>query len=40
MVNDECVLQIKFMKDTKNKVRAFYKQYHDLMNKFFAYIEA
>ena len=40
MANKECVLEVKFEKDAKNKTHHFYKQYHELMADFFTYYEA
>jgi len=39
MVDKECVLEVPYHKDAKNKVRIFYKHYYTLMNGFFTYLE-
>lgn len=39
MVDDDCVLEIWYDKDAKNKVRSFYRQYYRLVNAFFDHLE-
>jgi hypothetical protein len=40
MVDNECVLEVPYNKDAKNKVRNFYKQYYNLMSGFFQKLES
>ena len=35
MVDDDCILEVPYDKDAKNKVRSFYKNYYQLMKGFF-----
>ena len=35
MVDDDCILEVPYDKDAKNKVRSFYKIYYQLMKGFF-----
>ena len=35
MVDDDCILEVPYDKDAKNKVRSFYRNYYQLMKGFF-----
>lgn len=39
MVDEECVLEVWYDKDAKNKVRSFYRQYYRLIKGFFEDLE-
>jgi hypothetical protein len=39
MVDNDCVLEVPFLKDAKNKVRIFYKKYYHMMSGFFTHLE-
>ena len=39
MVDNDCVFEVPFQKDAKNKVRIFYRDYYKLMSGFFAHLE-
>jgi mRNA-degrading endonuclease RelE of RelBE toxin-antitoxin system len=39
MIGNDCVLEIVYHKDAKNKVRSFYKEYYRLIQAFFEELE-
>jgi len=39
LVDKDCVLQVTYEKEAKNKVRNFYRQYYELMSGFFEWVE-
>lgn len=39
MVENECVLEVPYDKDAKNKVRNFYRHYYEMMSKFFEWVD-
>ena len=39
MVESECVFEVPYDKDAKNKVRSFYKHYYEMMSQFFEWAD-